>query len=130
MSNVLEQASSFTTGANVKILSVIPPLTRAIAGPDAAAGLSWSFAELTDEIKQQTQIKVDAAAEASGFSSNAVELHMGGPKTEILAAAKTFDADLIIMGSNNRSTINRMLTGSTARGVLNRTPCDVLICRQ
>jgi nucleotide-binding universal stress UspA family protein len=54
---------------------------------------------------------------------------MGDPKTEILAAAKAFDADLIVMGSNNRSAINRMLLGSTTRGVLNRTPCDVLICR-
>lgn len=129
MTNVLEQASSFTKGANVKILSVIPPLTRAFAGPDAAAGLSWSFAELTEEIKQQTQTKVDAAAEASGFSAGAVELHMGDPKAEILAAAKAFGADLIVMGSNNRSAINRMLIGSTARGVLNRTPCDVVICR-
>jgi len=108
---------------------VIPPLTRAFAGPDAAAGLSWSFAELTEEIKQQTQVKVDAAAEAAGFGANAVELHMGDPKTEILAAANAFNADLIVMGSNNRSAINRLLIGSTARGVLNRTPCDVMICR-
>ena len=54
---------------------------------------------------------------------------MGDPKAEILAAAKAFGADLIVMGSNNRSAINRMLIGSTARGVLNRTPCDVMICR-
>jgi universal stress protein A len=129
MANVLERASIFTKGANVKILSVIPPLTRALAGPDAAAGLTWSFAELSEEIKKQTQSKVDAAAEASGFSASTVELHMGDPKTEILAAAKAFDVDLIVMGSNNRSAINRMLIGSTTRGVLNRTPCDVLICR-
>ena len=113
----------------MKILSVNPPLTRALAGPDAATGLTWSFAELSEEIKKQTQSKVDADAEASGFSASAVELHMGDPKTEILAAAKAFDADLIVMGSNNRSAINRMLLGSTTRGVLNRTPCDVLICR-
>jgi nucleotide-binding universal stress UspA family protein len=129
MTGVLEQASAFTTGANVKILSVIPPLTRAFAGPEAAAGLNWSFAELTEEITQQTQIKVDAAAEASGFRTSAVELHVGDPKAEILATAQTFGADLIIMGSNNRGAFNRLLIGSTARGVLNRTPCDVLICR-
>ena len=129
MANVLEQASFFTTAANVKILSVIPPLTRAFAGPDAAAGLSWSFAELTEEIKQQTQVKVDAAAEAAGFGASAVELHMGDPKTEILAAANAFNADLIVMGSNTRGAINRLLIGSTARGVLSRTPCDVMICR-
>lgn len=88
-----------------------------------------SFAELTEEIKQQTQAKVDAAVTACGFSTKTVELHIGDPKAEILAAAKTFNADLIIMGSSNRGAINRMLLGSTARGVLNRTPCDVMICR-
>jgi nucleotide-binding universal stress UspA family protein len=129
MTKVLEHAASFTNAAKVKILSVVPPLTQAFAGPDAAAGLSWSFTELTEEIKQQTQAKVDAAVTACGFSTKTVELHIGDPKAEILAAAKTFNADLIIMGSSNRGAINRMLLGSTARGVLNRTPCDVMICR-
>ena len=116
MTKVLEHAASFTNAAKVKILSVVPPLTQA-------------FAELTEEIKQQTQAKVDAAVTACGFSTKTVELHIGDPKAEILAAAKTFNADLIIMGSSNRGAINRMLLGSTARGVLNRTPCDVMICR-
>ena len=129
MTTVLDDAAKFTNAARVKILSVIPPLTRAFAGPDAAAALSWSFAELTEEIKQQTQAKVDAAAQASGFDAQSVELHIGDPKSETLAAAKTFGADLIIMGSNNLSAINRLLIGSTVQGVLNRTPCDVLICR-
>lgn len=129
MTTVLDDAAKFTNAAKVKILSVIPPLTRAFAGPDAGAALSWSFAELTEEIKQQTQTKVDAAAQASGFNAQSVELHIGDPKSEILAAAKTFEADLIVMGSNNRSAINRLLIGSTSQGVLNRTPCDVLICR-
>jgi nucleotide-binding universal stress UspA family protein len=54
---------------------------------------------------------------------------MGDPRDEIVAAAKENKTDLIVMGSNNRGAINRLLVGSTARGVLDHTPCDVLVCR-
>jgi len=108
---------------------VIAPLTQVFPAPEAAAGMSWSFAELTEEIKQQTQTKITEAAEAAGFNAQSLSLHIGEPRDEIIAAAKGCDADLIIMGSQNRGALNRMMLGSTARGVLNHTPCDVLICR-
>lgn len=129
LESVLARASQFTQGATVKIVSVIAPLTQVFPAPEAAAGMSWSFAELTEEIKQQTQTKITEAAEAAGFNAQSLSLHIGEPRDEIIAAAKGCDADLIIMGSQNRGALNRMMLGSTARGVLNHTPCDVLICR-
>ena len=77
----------------------------------------------------QTGTKITAAAENAGLSSYTIDIRMGDPRDEVVAAANENESNLIVMGSNNRGAINRLLLGSTARGVLDHTPCDVLICR-
>ena len=127
---VLAKAAPYCECADrVDIVSVIVPLTRVFPSPEAAIGLQPSFAALTEAIKQQTSTKIAAAVDNAGLSGFTVDVRMGDPRDEIVAAAKENKTDLIVMGSNNRGAINRLLVGSTARGVLDHTPCDVLVCR-
>jgi nucleotide-binding universal stress UspA family protein len=127
---VLTRAKEFAEGADlVKIVSVIIPLTKVFAAPEAGHGLDWSFAELAEDIRKETRSKVTEAAQRHAFEADAVDLRGGDPRDEIVAAAEEYDADLIVIGSNKRNALNRLLLGSTARGVLNHTPCDVLVCR-
>ena len=93
-------------------------------------GLSPSFAALTEDIKTQAMAKITAAAETSGLSNQAVNIRVGDPRDEIIAAANEIQADLIVMGSNTHSAMNLLLPGSNAGGELNHTPCDVMVCRQ
>ena len=85
-------------------------------------GLQPSFAALTEDIKTQATAKITAAAETAGLSNQAVNIRVGDPRDEIIAAANEMQANLIVMGSNTHSAVNRLLLGSTARGVLNHTP--------
>jgi nucleotide-binding universal stress UspA family protein len=56
-------------------------------------------------------------------------VQIGKPAQEILNAAKTWPADLIVMGSHGRHGISRALLGSVAEAVMRHAPCPVLVIR-
>jgi|SRR5579884_3144854 nucleotide-binding universal stress UspA family protein len=53
----------------------------------------------------------------------------GAPAEEILSAAQTMKADLIVMGTHGRTGLSRLLMGSVAEQVLRKAPCPVLTVR-
>jgi nucleotide-binding universal stress UspA family protein len=54
-------------------------------------------------------------------------LRTGSPVAAILAKAKSARAAYIVMGSHGHGAIYDLLVGSTAHGVLMKTPCPVVI---
>jgi nucleotide-binding universal stress UspA family protein len=46
---------------------------------------------------------------------------------EIVAAAREWNADLIVVGNHSRSLLERLLLSNTTNGVLHRPPCPVLV---
>jgi nucleotide-binding universal stress UspA family protein len=50
----------------------------------------------------------------------------GDPAGEIIAAAREWDADLIVVGTNGRIGLAHLLLGSTAETVVRKAPCPVL----
>jgi hypothetical protein len=54
----------------------------------------------------------------------------GSPAPTIVAFAKEWDADLVIMGSHGRTGVARLLLGSVARNVLHHASCSVLVVRR
>ena len=53
----------------------------------------------------------------------------GNPKKEIVAFAEQFDLDLIVVGSNGKGLLDRMLVGSTTTYVINHAPCNVMVVK-
>ena len=49
---------------------------------------------------------------------------------QIVAAAKEFGADLIVIGNHGRNALGRVLMGNTAEKVVRFAPCPVLVIRQ
>ncbi|MBL6708350.1 MAG: universal stress protein [Pseudomonadales bacterium] len=127
---VLSKAAKFASGAqHVEIVSVIIPLAHLYPTPYTATATAFSFTEFGDFAEKRTQEIVTEAAAKAGLPTEAVTIRTGDPRDEIVAAAKEGKADLIVIGSDSKGLISRMLLGSTARGILDRTPCDVLVCR-
>jgi nucleotide-binding universal stress UspA family protein len=58
------------------------------------------------------------------------ELRTGDATAEILAAAQSWNADLIVVGSRGRGPIARAVLGSVARSVLLNAKCSVLVVRR
>ena len=126
---VAGKAAEIAGDAEVHVVSVMVPLTTVFAAPEAGRGLDWSFSELTKDISRETKKKVEKTVSDAGFDPSIVNVATGDPRDEIIKAAEQLKADLIVIGSNKRGPINRLLLGSTARSVLNQAPCDVLVCR-
>lgn len=56
-------------------------------------------------------------------------LESGNPSAEIVKAAKTWPADLIVVGSHGRGGMERIFMGSVAELVMRHAPCPVLVVR-
>lgn len=75
----------------------------------------------------------DARKVLAGFRSLSQDLstlefvQVGKPSHEIVNAAKTWPADLIVMGSHGRHGIPRAFLGSVAEAVMRHAPCPVLV---
>ena len=124
----LRKAQAFAESAeNVEIVSVIVPLAHMYTA-EVLPSMDFSVNELSADIKRETTLKIKHAATTAGYSADVVQIETGDPRDEIIAAANRMNADLIVMGSNTRNALSRLFLGSTARAVLNRTPCDVLVC--
>lgn len=54
----------------------------------------------------------------------------GDPKQTITEAARLWGADLIVVGSRYRRTLQRMTVGSVSMAVLSSAPCSVLLLKE
>jgi nucleotide-binding universal stress UspA family protein len=53
----------------------------------------------------------------------------GAPLRELLAAARTTRADMVVVGAQGASGLKRMILGSVTEGALNRSRLPVLVVR-
>lgn len=53
----------------------------------------------------------------------------GDPRDVILEAAKSTNADLIVMGTHGRRGLSRLVMGSVAEDIVRNAPCPVLTVR-
>jgi nucleotide-binding universal stress UspA family protein len=57
------------------------------------------------------------------------ELRTGEPLRELIAVVKSRRPDLVVVGARGTSGVRRLLLGSVAEGVLDRSPVPVLLAR-
>jgi universal stress protein A len=81
-----------------------------------------------DQIQDQAKAHLTEFGRQLGIPEDRQHLIFGRPQSEIHRAAEECGADLIVVGSHTRSGLARLL-GSTANGVMDSAPCDVLAVR-
>jgi nucleotide-binding universal stress UspA family protein len=105
-------------GANLVILHVVQePLALYAEGaiPDPVE-------DHLDEIREQL-LRIQPPVQDV---SVAHRIEQGNPAQEILQVAQMLPADLIVMGTHGRRGLRRLLMGSVAEYVLERSTCPVL----
>lgn len=128
------------SGAKLIVLHVTVPITQ---GEDVDIS---SFAEIAD----LDEINQELLTEAQGRLSRFVERYLSPkagesgadwpevetrvvsnavPKRIIISKAQEFEADLIVVGTQGRSGLSRMLVGSTAEYIVRSSPIPVLTTR-
>lgn len=106
-------------------LGVVHVVDAGRAG-DAERGLL--AAEILEDRRREAIAILRRAAERAAESVAAADLlHEGDPAEEILAAAKSWNADLIVVASHGRSGLARLVMGSVAERVVRDSTLPVLI---
>ena len=100
-----------------------------------------AMAELVPEAADVTDVQsaADAAAERMASSSAAVlkehglqavgVAKTGDPKHTIIDYANEWDADLIVVGSCEKSRIEKFLLGSVSASIVKHAACSVLVVK-
>ena len=123
--SVAEKACALRTAfdADLSCTHVIEPLSLAYGG-DVPMDLST----MQDQMQETAKIQLDEFAQTLNITSENRHLVYGRPETEIHSLAEELGVDLIVVGSHGRHGL-ALLLGSTANGVLQGSPCDVLAVR-
>jgi nucleotide-binding universal stress UspA family protein len=85
---------------------------------------------LMEELRRDGHAILAGAASRAGGAPPWQFLREGDPAHEIIAAAREWDADLIVLGSHGRSGLARVMLGSTAESVVRHAPCPVVVVRR
>jgi nucleotide-binding universal stress UspA family protein len=109
-------------GAELGLITVVDSIRLAAPSVDAAA------LQLLPLAREEARQLLDKMVAKSGGQAKAFQSE-GAPGDEIVAAAKSFGADLIVIGSHGRGGIGRVLMGSVAEAVMRHAPCPVLVVR-
>lgn len=102
-------------------------LAHVIETCDPQGGLAAADKLAVREAGQELLMR--ASSLMGGINYSEAFRREGEPAAEILAAARHWDADLIVIGTDGRTGIGHALLGSTAEAVLRQAPCPVLTVR-
>jgi nucleotide-binding universal stress UspA family protein len=124
---VIDQAHPGQT--EVRVLNVVRPpnllVVREMVGNDSALENSW---EMQAEAAETMVERVGARLHAIGVKTSwSVEL--GDPRAKILEVAENWYADLIVMGSDQRTRMAGYLPGGIPETVARKAHCSVEIVR-
>lgn len=110
--------------------TVIPG--SAMSTPVVAGGIGYPVVALPylreeriEVFRGAREIAEQAAAITDGTSRTAV----GDPARQIVEVAEETGADLIVIGTGDRSWLSRLFNPSVSNAVLHRAPCSVLVVR-
>ena len=116
-------------GARLRLVHVLDEL---ILGPGAETVVYLgNTVGLLREAGEQVVAKAEAAVRASGLESESVILEITGGRAadSIVAQAKAWGADLIVLGTHGRRGARRLVMGSDAEEIVRTTPVPVLLVR-
>jgi nucleotide-binding universal stress UspA family protein len=81
-----------------------------------------------DPLRPGGELSAERAARVlAGVSGAEPRVRSGRPADEILAEAREWEADLVVMGSHGRAGAGRFFLGSVAEAMARQAPCAVLI---
>ncbi len=109
------------------VMEVVLLVPSMVPGPN----LTPDFAVMRQEAVAQAKAVVERAAaklKSAGFTVT-TDVEEGEPRARIVEQAKTWGADLIVIGSHGRKGLQRFLMGSVSESVARHAHCSVQIVR-
>ncbi len=116
-------------GATLRLVHVLDEL---ILGPGAETVVYLgNTVDLLREAGAPIIAKAQAAVQASGLEAESIILEITGGRAadSIVAEAKAWGADLIVLGTHGRRGAKRLVMGSDAEEIVRTAPVPVLLVR-
>jgi nucleotide-binding universal stress UspA family protein len=121
------------TRASIHVLSVAAPHAPWWTGfpSHETAEIATTYAETMETSRAiHEELATELAAELGALGLDASgECVEGDPASEILVAARAWDADLIVLGTHGFTGPSRLVLGSVARNVLHHAASSELVTR-
>jgi nucleotide-binding universal stress UspA family protein len=123
---VLATAAKMAATATDGELHVVHVIPR-----DAAGSLRGEdvlrFSNLTDDVR----VKLEQLAAELQIAVSRIVLHvrLGSPDREIAQLASDVGADMVVVGTNGHTGLERLVLGSVGASLIQNAPCPVLVCR-
>ena len=118
------------TSACIRLVHVVDEPLVAI-GADMAIGAAADLVETAREAARQVLADATETVKAAGIPVDAVLLDSfdGRLCDLVVAAAQSWSADLVVIGTHGRRGVGRLLLGSDAEQILRLSPVPVLLVR-
>lgn len=115
----------------VNIASAYGPMVTIELGTDVR---TLSLQEASNELNGYVEKKLGEFASrhdknAPTFNRACTHVRLDSPAEGIAQLASDLEADLVVVGTNGRHGMRRVLLGSVAEGVVRLSPCQVLVVR-
>jgi len=133
-SDPIAAAASFPwpAGSEIHVLTVAnvvqPPVAGMVPG-EVPPMVDIAAVQLRADAAAETAAAAAAAQlQSRGFRTEGVTIE-GDPAAAIAGYARTWGADLIVVGMHDRSLVERLLLGSVPESVVKHAPCSVLVVK-
>jgi nucleotide-binding universal stress UspA family protein len=112
------------SGAKLQVVYVIDtkPLTTGV--------IEESYAGMYDSFREEGEQALEQVKDLAGDLEVETFLLTGKPATEITRFAREHEADLLIVGTQGKSGLGKLLLGSVAETIIRTAPCSVLVVRK
>jgi len=115
--------------AELLVLHVIEPVTTYVTGEDfGSAGLYMKLEDATKREAESSMQKLMDKLQKSKVKAKSLLLK-GTPHDQIVKAARSRNADMIVIGTHGRTGLSKLFMGSVAGKVVSTATCPVLTVR-
>ena len=126
--------------ATALVTTVGDPIPSTIGTPSLDPSIARRTGTLIDQSRTDTALSLSNAEQLAQQGAALVtatfaewkvttQVRLGSPAELIVDSANAFDADLIIVGAQGRSSIGRLLLGSVSQYVANKSQRSVMVAR-
>lgn len=117
-------------GTAVRVVAVLEAATDLVTLPWPGAGtVDVTRLESTARAEIEQMLRATGDRLAGPGRSVEWELVRGNPGEAIVAEARAFGADLVVLGSRGHGRLGSMVLGSVSAHVVDHAPCPVLVVR-
>lgn len=120
------QYATFLAGTFGATLTLVHSVEPYVYPEDLSAGLTLEEIDARWMRKQKDELEAFSRTIREGIPVTVV-VTMGTAWNRIVEAAKTWNADLIVIGTHGRTGLKHVLMGSTAERVVRHAACPVLV---